>query len=149
MFTSAFSSGELKKLKSEIMKILIRGGGGGGGGVIGYLSCNFSFAKKNSQFFLWGGVYRIHVQLSYDFSFTMFTDEIIQFHLKFLHPRKKFGAGLNFIITHVLYLNTCITKKCLLREKGDPPSPSHPMLRAWLEHTFPWQSLSGRPLINE
>lgn len=32
MFTSAFSSGELKKLKSEIMKILIRGGGGGGGG---------------------------------------------------------------------------------------------------------------------
>lgn len=31
MFTSAFSSGELKKLNSEIMKILIRGGGGGGG----------------------------------------------------------------------------------------------------------------------
>lgn len=30
MFTTAFSSGELKKLKSEIMKILIRGGGGGG-----------------------------------------------------------------------------------------------------------------------
>lgn len=27
--------------------------------------------------FLWGGVYRIYVQLSYDFSFTMFTDEII------------------------------------------------------------------------
>lgn len=53
MFTSAFSSGELKKLKSEIMKILIRGGGGGGGGggVIGYLSCNFSFTNKILSFF--------------------------------------------------------------------------------------------------
>lgn len=127
MFTSAFSSGELKKLKSEIMKILIRGGGGGGG-VIGYLSCNFSFAKKNSQFFLWGGVYRIHVQLSYDFSFTMFTDEIIQFHLNFLHPRKKFGAGLNFIITHVLYLN--ITKKNVCYEKRG--TPLHPPIRCYV-----------------
>lgn len=73
MFTSAFSSGELKKFKSEIMKILIRGGGGGGGWSDTYPVTSVSLIKFLVFFMGWG----VHVQLSYDFSFTMFTDEII------------------------------------------------------------------------
>lgn len=52
-------------------------GGGGGGGVWSDTYPVTSVSLKKFLVFLWGGVYRIHVQLSYDFSFTMFTDEII------------------------------------------------------------------------
>lgn len=56
MFTSAFSSGELKKLNSEIMKILIRGGGGGGGGWSDTYPVTSVSLKKFLVFFMGWGV---------------------------------------------------------------------------------------------